>query len=177
MMVVHLSKSPATGVRLFALAFEECDPKRCTARKLARFSLADLLPRGARLPRAAVLLHPEGDHVLSPEDRRGAEAAGLGVVDSSWKRGPVPRVRGATARALPYLVAANPVNYGKPFLLSSVEALAAALWILGHPEQAVGVLEKFAWGGGFLSLNREPLAAYAAARTREGVLAAQAEFI
>jgi len=175
--VVQPSKSPARGVRLLALVFEECDPKRCTARKLARFGLADLLPRRARLPRGAVVLHPEGDHVLSAEDRPSAESAGLAVVDSSWRRGPVPVVPRRPSRALPFLVAANPVNYGKPFLLSSVEAFAGALWILGHADQASAILGKFGWGSEFLALNREPLAAYAAARTREEVLAAQAEFI
>jgi len=77
---------------------------------------------------------------------------------------------------LPYLLAANPVNYGKPFVLSSVEAFAAALVILGHPDEAVSILSKFAWGEQFMVLNREPLAAYAAAEDSSGVVAAQAEF-
>ncbi len=176
-MVVHLSKSPTGDVRLMAIVLEECDPKRCTAKKLGRFGLVDLLPRRARLPRSAVVLHPEGDHVLSMEDRAAAESAGLAVVDSSWKRGPVPAVPHRTSRALPFLVAANPVNYGKPFLLTSAEALAGALWILGHPGQAEAILAKFGWGARFLEVNREPLASYAGARSREGVLAAQSEFI
>jgi pre-rRNA-processing protein TSR3 len=175
--VVQLSKYPGNRIRLAALTLEECDPKRCTARKLIRFGLATAVHRPERLPRGAVVLHPEGDHVLSREDRPAAEAHGLAVIDSSWRRGPVPKVSRHPARALPYLLAANPVNYGKPFLLSSVEALAAALTILGHPEESEEILAKFGWGAQFLLLNREPLDAYAAAATRTEVLAAQAEFI
>lgn len=164
-------------MKLYALTLEECDPKRCTTRKLARFDLVDLIPRRGRLPRGCVVLHPEGDHVLSAEDRAAVEASGLAVVDSSWKRGPVPDVPRHPSRALPFLVAANPINYGKPFLLSSVEAFAGALWILGRPDEATAILEKFGWGPEFLRLNREPLNMYAAARTRQEVLSAQSEFI
>jgi len=174
--VVQLSKYP-DRIRLSALMLEECDPKRCTARKLVRFGLAEGAPRAGLLPRGCVVLHPNGEHVLSPEDRRNAEERGIAVIDSSWKRGDVPRIPRHPARALPYLLAANPVNYGKPFLLSSVEAFAAALWILGHPMQAEEILSKFGWGRQFLVLNREPLEAYAAAATREDILAAQGEFI
>jgi len=168
---------PRDAIRLAALTLEECDPKRCTAQKLQRFGLAEAVPRAAQLPRGCVVLHPEGEHVLSQEDRAIAEAHGLAVVDSSWKRGPVPRIPRHPSRALPFLLAANPVNYGKPFLLSSVEAFAGALWILGWPAEAEAILSKFGWGRQFLLLNFEPLEAYARAQTREEVLAAQAEFI
>jgi len=74
-------------------------------------------------------------------------------------------------------LAANPVNYGKPFVLSSVEALAAALAIFGRPEEARAILAKFTWGGQFLALNQEPLDAYAQAQDSAGVVRAQADFI
>ncbi len=83
----------------------------------------------------------------------------------------------AVGRALPYLLAANPVNYGRPFVLSSAEALAAALLILGEGDHGRELLGKFSWGEQFLRLNHEPLEAYAAAENSAGVVAAQAEFV
>lgn len=168
-------------LRLYAYHAGQCDPKRCTSRKLERLGLLTFVPRIASLPAGSVLLNPEAEHVLSQEDAPRAERRGLSLLDLSWKVtekvGAFPRARRTVGRALPYLLAANPVNYGKPFVLSSVEALAAALVILGRGDQASSLLEKFAWGEQFLRLNAEPLAAYREAGTRAEILEAEALFI
>jgi len=164
-------------IRLLAYHAGQCDPKRCTARRLERLGLMTFVPRPSALPKGALLLTPEADRALSRADAPRAERRGLAVVDVSWKRGEFPKVPQATPRALPYLLAANPVNYGKPFVLSSVEALAAALVIFGHEDEARTILAKFVWGGQFLALNHEPLDAYMSAKDSTGVVAAQAEFI
>lgn len=156
---------------------EACDPRKCTTKKLARFGMIAVYASARRSPSDGVLLYPGAETVLSREDVPAAETSGLGVLDTSWKSGPFPPLTRHCQRALPYLVAANPVNYGKPAILSSVEALAAALIILGRWEQANLILSKFAWGGQFLALNREPLAEYAKARTRMDMLEAQALFV
>lgn len=163
-------------VRLFALDLGRCNPKRCTARKLVRQGLLRRLKRRREVPRGAVLLTPRSEVALSRADESAVSRSGLGVIDTSWKEGPFPDVPQARARVLPYLVAANPVNYGKPIRLSSVEALAAALWILGETAQAEALLAPFKWGPTFLALNEAPLAQYAGARDSPGVLEAQALF-
>ena len=164
-------------IRLLAYHAGECDPKKCTSLRLKRFRLLTLVPRPSGLPRGAVILTPKAGRALSPADAPLAERRGLAVVDVSWKRGHFPRVPQGTARALPYLLAANPVNYGKPFVLSSVEALAAALVIFGRGDEARAILSKFTWGEQFLALNREPLLAYANAEDSAAVIRAQGDFI
>lgn len=164
------------GIRLFAFHAGECDPKRCTSKKLARFGVVVLASRPAGLPRGAVVLTPTAPRAFSRADAPRAERFGLAVLDVSWKRGTFPSIRPRVGRALPYLVAANPVNYGKPFTLSSAEAFAAALVILGHEDEARSILGKFAWGEQFLSLNAEPLDEYRRAKDSSDVVRAQALF-
>jgi pre-rRNA-processing protein TSR3 len=164
-------------IRLVGYHAGQCDPKRCTSRRLERLGLMTFVPRPSALPSGAILLLPETDRALSRADAPRARRRGLAVVDVSWKRGKFPKVPQATPRALPYLLAANPVNYGKPFVLSSVEALAAALVIFGHADEGRTILSKFVWGEQFLALNREPLDAYMSATDSAGVVAAQADFI
>ncbi len=172
---------PVDRIRLYAYHAGQCDPKKCTARKLERLGLLTFVPRLASLPAGTLLLTPEAERALSRADGPRAERHGLSVLDLSWKVtervGRFPAVPRAVARALPYLLAANPVNYGKPFLLSSAEALAAALIILGEADHGGEVLAKFACGEQFLLLNREPLTADRAASDSAGVVSAQEGFI
>ncbi|MGE4395651.1 MAG: DUF367 domain-containing protein, partial [Methanobacteriales archaeon] len=80
-------------------------------------------------------------------------------------------------RALPYLVAANPTNYGKPFILSTAEALAATFYIIGLKDIAVNIMSSFKWGLHFLDLNRELLEAYSKAKNSREVVKIQEEFM
>jgi pre-rRNA-processing protein TSR3 len=152
---------------------EQCDPKKCTARKLARFGLARLTRRIADL-RSYLVLSPFSEVALSPTD----SATRIAALDCSWKRAEevFSRVR-LRARALPFLLAANPVNFGKPFQLSTVEALAAAMVILGEESAAEGLLSKFSWGHNFLDLNREPLSEYSSARDSAEVIRIQRGYL
>jgi pre-rRNA-processing protein TSR3 len=74
-------------------------------------------------------------------------------------------------------VAGNPVNYGTPFELSTVEAFAGALCILDAREQADAILSKFTWGLTFLELNEEPLERYAACADSAAVVSVQDEYL
>jgi len=153
---------------------DQCDPKKCSGRKLARFELARLTRRIAYL-RPFLVLSPFSEKALSPSDRG---ARGLAALDCSWARAEEVFARfRLQERALPFLVAANPVNFGKPFKLSTVEALAAGLVILGEPKQADAILSKFSWGHVFLELNREPLAEYAAAKDSSEVVEIQRAYL
>jgi pre-rRNA-processing protein TSR3 len=99
---------------------------------------------------------------VSPADRHIVERFGVAVVDCSWAKideVPFSRIKSPGDRLreypqsftyleeyniintmcayrngfiVPYLVATNPVNYGKPWKLNCAEALAACFYITGN---------------------------------------------
>jgi pre-rRNA-processing protein TSR3 len=153
------------------------DPEKCSARKLSRFDLAELHHSAEATP-PGIVLDPFAEQALSPADSPDQENAPLVALDCSWETAESEafQLRG-THRALPFLVAANPVNYGTPFQLNTVEAFAGALCILGEREHAERLLSKFRWGHTFLELNDEPLRRYAECTDSTEVVDVQEEYL
>jgi pre-rRNA-processing protein TSR3 len=149
------------------------DPEKCTARKLARFELLDL-HRSARAVPAGVVLDPHAERALSPAD----DFDTLIALDCSWETATEEAFDLAGPhRALPFLVAANPVNYGHAFELTTAEALAGALYVLGERDRARELCSKFRWGHTFLELNAEPLERYAGCSDSSEVIAVQNDYL
>jgi pre-rRNA-processing protein TSR3 len=159
---------------LYLYHANQCDPKKCTGKKLLKFGLAQQ-KTPSELPYSSILLNPFSEQALAPDDT----CTGISALDCSWADAELvyKRLRRMKQRALPYLVAANPVNFGKPFKLTTVEAFAATLYILGEDEQASRVLGKFNWGHTFSELNRELLRAYSCAKDSSEVIAIQSEYL
>lgn len=147
-----------------------CDPKRCSGKKLMKMGLMRELAIGQK--HSGVIISPNAKHTISPADTELMEQFGAAVVECSWarvKEVPWAKIGGKCERLLPYLVAANSVNYGKPWRLNCVEALGAAFYICGHPEWAEEVLSHFSYGQSFLDINSSILKRYAACTDEEGI--------
>jgi pre-rRNA-processing protein TSR3 len=121
--------------------------------------------------------------VFGPEDHEVLLSNGGSIVglDCSWANieESVEQVMKRTKlqpRMLPLLLAANPVNWGKPSKLTTAEALATILFLIGREQQARQVLGAFRWGERFFELNKEPLEAYAAAKSSAELVSLQFEF-
>ncbi|KAJ5172117.1 Ribosome biogenesis protein TSR3 [Penicillium capsulatum] len=155
-----------------------CDPKRCSGKRLMKLGLMRELHIGQRFP--GVIVSPNAKKVVSPADRELMEQHGAAVVECSWvrvKEVPWSRIGGKCERLLPYLIAANTVNYGKPWRLNCVEALAACFYICGHEEWAQDVLKNFRYGEAFLDINSQLLKRYAACQTEEDVKRTEEEWL
>lgn len=166
-------------VRVVVYHAKQCDPKKCTALKLGRHNMVRIVHRIRALPKGSIILNPFSKKAFSPNDRGRLENRGLSAIDCSWMHADEVfelSMRGA-ARCLPYLIAANPVNYGAPTKLSTVEALAAALYIVGLKDKAEQLLSIFKWGPQLINLNQELLDSYAEAKDSSEVVALQAKFM
>jgi len=150
-------------VALYVLIMEECDPDKCTANKLVKFNLVKPIYRVKEVPRSCIVLNPLADEVLLIKDRATALRHGILAVDCSWKSVEYffnrVKIKGSHRR-LPRLIAVNPINFGNPYILSTAEALAASLYILGFENQAKEVLSIFKWGPHFFEVNKELLKSY-----------------
>ncbi|HEV2429599.1 MAG TPA: DUF367 domain-containing protein [Thermoplasmata archaeon] len=171
---------PDEEIRLLLLVAHEDHPKACTGRRLLRRGFAQEV--GARSPPKGrpLLMDPHADRPLAPSDRGIARASGLLGVDCSWnrlgERGGYPSTADwlgglRERRRLPWLLAANPQHFGRLAELNSVEAFAAALFLLGEPERADRLLGGFTGGRAFLDLNRRALEAFAQAQDEREILA------
>ena len=152
-------------LRVFIYRVPQDDPRKNTAIKLARFGFAQLVSSARYLPRGSVLLDPTAKSPLMPSDRDTAMHRGLSLIDCSWKRATKVHNRFAgdyfVRRRLPLLMAVNPAHYGKPYILSTIEAVAAALYIMGFRDEAIEALRLYKWGLNFINVNLNYLEKYA----------------
>ena len=168
-------------MRIIVYHAGQCDPKKCTALKLKRHGLIEIVKRVKLIPKGAIVLNPLAEKAFSPADKPRIEKYGLAALDCSWEK--AQKIFESSlkmrkySRCLPYLVAANPVNYGVPTKLSTVEALAAALYIAGFKEEAKIFLSIFKWGGSFITLNKTFLELYSQAKNSKEILLIQSEIL
>lgn len=165
-------------VKLAMWDFDHCDPKRCSGKKLERLGYIRNLRVGQKFQ--GIVVSPNGKGVVCPDDREIVETNGAAVVECSWARldeVPFNKIGGKHERLLPYLVAANTVNYGRPWKLNCVEALAACFAIVGHIDWAEELLQNFLWGLTFLDINRELIEVYQKCTDSASVEKAQEEWM
>jgi len=116
-----------------------------------------------------VVLDPTSTNIFTPKED---VSHGIVIIDCSWQKVEevfLQKIKGRRVR-LPLLIAANPVHYGHIGILSSLEAAAAALYLLSQREQAEKMLKIYKWGPNFLALNKDLLDTYIEAGCEEGIL-------
>jgi pre-rRNA-processing protein TSR3 len=163
--------------KIFTYEMHQDDPEKCTSAKMRKLSIAKQI-RKEQISNKAIVLNPSAEFVILNKDRDFCELFGLVVIDCSWNLAEnIFKIHfKGLQRRLPALLAGNPTNYSRLGRLSSVEAIAAALWIMGYHHGPEQVLSIYKWGPTFLSLNHDPLEEYRKATSQEEVLGIESEF-
>ena len=107
-----------------------------------------------------LVLDPFSDKILLPKDKSLINS--IVGIDCSWNLADQAFSKNFVGikRKLPPLLAGNPVNYSKLNKLTTAEAIAASLFILGFKQDALDLLDKFKWGHTFYDLNQNLLEEY-----------------
>ncbi|MDO5819795.1 MAG: DUF367 family protein [Methanobrevibacter sp.] len=167
-------------MRVTVFHANECDKRKCTAFKMEKQGKCKIVYKIHQIPRGAVVLNPFSDKAVSYEDRPLVENKGIVGLDCSWNK-----VSSSASffslskyhRSLPFLIAANPVNFGKPCILSTNEAIAATFYITGFKDEAHHIMDGFKWGHSFIEMNYDLLEAYSDVKTSEEVVKIQNDFL
>ena len=149
------------------------DPRKCSAAKLVKFGLAKPVTRTAS---RTLILNPFSKKTLLKSDKKLVRS--ITGIDCSWNRA-VPAFQkpfSGIPRKLPPLLAGNQINYSKLNKLATVEALAAAVYIMGDSALTHILLKKFKWGNTFFALNKNLLQDYSKAQSESEILEISHEY-
>ena len=146
--------------------FKQDDPKKCTAAKIVKFKLATSVRTTSP---NTLLLDPFAEKTLLRSD--SSLVSSITGIDCSWELAGKTFTKkfSGIARKLPPLLAGNPVNYSKLNKLTTVEAIAGAVFIMGFESLAHELLDKFKWGHTFYDLNQNLLEDYSKANSEEEI--------
>jgi pre-rRNA-processing protein TSR3 len=163
-------------MKVFVFLLKQDDPSKCTAAKLVKFRLAQSVKY---IYTKALILNPFSPILLSKQDAKLSDS--VCAIDCSWNRSEHELKnrylsKHAMGRRLPAMLAANPVNYSKLGRLSTAEALAGSLYILGDKRLAKVFMEKFKWGHTFLELNSSLLEDYSNAENQQEILVIEKQY-
>ena len=116
-----------------------------------------------------LILNPFSKKILLKSDKKFVNS--ITGIDCSWNLVTSAFKKSFTgiSRKLPPLLAGNPMNYSKLNKLSTVEALAAAVYILGEYDLTHTLLQKFKWGHTFFELNKNILQDYTKAQSESEI--------
>ncbi|CDU20728.1 ribosome biogenesis protein TSR3, putative [Plasmodium yoelii] len=163
-------------VKLFMIDYNECQNKKCSCKKLYRFKKIKKVQLNKKFK--GIVLTPFCDKYFSIDDKEIVEKHGLSVVDCSWKSiDLLKKVKYTNQRKLPYIIAVNSINYGKPYKLSCLESLAFCLYICNYNKQYNDILSIYKWSLNFTNVNMEVLEKYKLCRNHEDIKKAEQEFI
>ena len=152
---------------LKVLMLKQDDPRKCSAAKLVKFGLAKPVTRTVS---RTLILNPFSKKILLKSDKKFVNS--ITGIDCSWNliTSAFKKPFTGISRKLPPLLAGNPINYSKLNKLSTVEALAGAVYILGETDLTHNLLQKFKWGNTFFELNKNLLHDYSKAQSEAEIL-------
>jgi len=163
-------------MKVFVLELKQDDPSKCTAAKLLKFNL---IQSTRFIPKNTIVLNPLSKMILSKTDKNLSKS--ICAIDCSWNYFNETIIKfhilkKRINRRLPLLLAGNPVNYAKLGKLTTAEAIAGSLYILGSKSYAEELLNKFKWGHTFLELNSEILELYKEQESPNEILRIEREY-
>ena len=153
--------------------FKQDDPKKNTAAKLVKFGLAHSVNKTSA---KTMVLNPFSEKFVLQNDKKIVNS--VTGIDCSWNlaENTFKQKFLGMHRKLPPLLAGNPVNYSKLNKLTTVEAIAGAIYLIGFEKLSLDLLNKFKWGHTFYDLNKELLEQYSKATSQNAIISIANEY-